>query len=197
MDYTKYYELESYLFDEVRENFEKNHHLTAEEFFCIIIWKANRAKSKIAQKFDKDSDLNEAIKKLTESIHKAEGEKEKLRVLLEGEYKFLLPTASAILSVLYPNKFSVYDIRVCDMLKEKHHHDEFHKMCNWKFENLWPKYEDYLKAVKKLSGKSNYREADKYLWGKSFYNQLESDVRGRFKKPDKEIKKAPKKSLYN
>jgi hypothetical protein len=47
-DERKYYYLEDYLFSEVRSRFHKQGYLSAEDFFCIVIWKANRAKSKVA-----------------------------------------------------------------------------------------------------------------------------------------------------
>ena len=88
--------------------------------------------------------------------------------------------ASAILSVLYQDEFSIYDIRVCDVLKEKYNTDKYHKLKNWTFERLWVAYEDYLQKTLLVSGKSSYREADKHLWGKSFHEQLKEDLSGNF-----------------
>lgn len=180
--FEKYHDLEEYLFGEVSKNFEKNGFLTADEFFCIIIWKANRVKSKIAQKFGKESPLDEAISKLTRAIYQARTNKEKLRILICGDYGFYLPTASAILSVLYPDDFSVYDYRVCDILKECLKTDKYHKIKYWIFERLWDGYLDYLNQVKLISGKKNFRDADKYLWGKSFYTQLQKDIKNHFER---------------
>lgn len=179
-DYSKYYDLESYLFDEVASKFHDRHYLTAEEFFCIIIWKANRAKSKIAKKFEGEVNLDEAIKKLSYSIYQAPSKKEKLAILME-QYGFYLPMASAILSVLYQEQFSVYDIRVCDMLQQKYETDKYHKIHNKIFKNLWSEYEEYLQKVLELSGFDDYRQADRYLWAKSFYEQLKGDLKRRFK----------------
>ncbi len=179
LDYSKYYDLEDYLFNKVSSNFSKRGYLTAEEFFCIIIWKANRAKSKIAKKFENENNLDEAIKKLTSSIYKSATNKDKLAVLIK-DYGFYLPTASAILSVLYQDKFSVYDTRVCDMLEQKYNTKKYHNIKNWIFKNLWNGYEEYLQKTLELFGKSNYREADKYLWGKSFYEQLKKDLNTNF-----------------
>jgi len=180
MNYSKYCDLESYLFNEVTDNFKNRHFLTAEEFFTIIIWKANRAKSKIAKKFEKEVSLDEAIKKLTLSIYKSSTNKKKLGVLI-NEYGFYLPMASAILSVLYKEEFSVYDIRVCDMLEQEYNTKKYHKIKNWTFDKLWEGYQEYLLKTLELSGKLSYREADKYLWGKSFYEQLVQDTKNNFK----------------
>ena len=180
IDYSKYFNLESYLFNEVANNFQNRGYLITEEFFCIIIWKANRAKSKIARKFDNEASLDIAIKKLTSSIYKSTTNKSKLAILI-NDYGFYLPMASAILSVLYQDEFSIYDIRVCDVLKEKYNTDKYHKLKNWTFERLWVAYEDYLQKTLEVSGKSNYREADKYLWSKSFYEQLKNDIGRNFR----------------
>lgn len=181
IDYSKYYDLESFLFNDVSSNFSKRGYLTAEEFFCIIIWKANRAKSKIAKKFENENNIDEAIKKLTSSIYQSATKKDKLAVLM-NDYSFYLPMASAILSVLYQDEFSVYDIRVCDMLEQRYKTKKYHKIKNWTFEKLWTGYEEYLQKTLELSGKFSYREADKHLWGKSFYEQLEKDLSRNFQK---------------
>ena len=178
-DYLKYYDIESYLFNEVASNFEKRGFLTQEEFFCIIIWKANRAKSKIARKFDKEASMELAIKKLTSSIYNTDTNKGKLAILI-NDYGFYLPMASAILSVLYQDSFSIYDVRVCDVLKEKFNTDKYHKLKNWTFERLWVAYQDYLEKTLEVYGKPNYRDADKYLWSKSFYEQLADNINNRF-----------------
>jgi len=88
--------------------------------------------------------------------------------------------ASAILSVFYKEEFSIYDVRVCDMLEQKYATRNYHNIKNWTFERLWKGYEEYLQRIKELSGKTSYREADKYLWGKSFYEQLQIDLKSNF-----------------
>lgn len=176
MDYAKYSNLENYLFKEVSKNFHERGFLTKEEFFCIVIWKANRAKSKIAKKLEKTAPLDISIKNLTSTIYNSPSNKDKLAVLM-NDYGFYLPMSSAILSVLYQDYFSVYDVRVCDMLKLEFKTDKFHKLKNWTFERLWPAYLEYLKKTIEITGKANYREADKYLWGKSFYEQLKHDLK--------------------
>ena len=61
--------LEGYLLGQVQANFHRVGFRSAPEFFCIVIWKANRAKSKIARKVLRESgciNLEEAVRKLTE-----------------------------------------------------------------------------------------------------------------------------------
>ena len=49
--FKKYYFLEDYLFREINNNFSKNHYLSNEEFFAIVIWKRNASKTKIFNGF--------------------------------------------------------------------------------------------------------------------------------------------------
>lgn len=81
-DYSNYYDLESYLLNTVADNFRTRYYLTAEELFCIIIWKANRAKSIIARKFEGEASLEEAVKKLSSCIYEASSNNEKIAILM-------------------------------------------------------------------------------------------------------------------
>ena len=98
--------------------------------------------------------------------------------ILIMEWGFLLPMASAILTVLYPMSFTIYDFRVCEELKD------FDKLPNkTNFDSLWNGYEKFIEAVHKV-GPSEYslRDKDRWLWGKSFSQQLEKDIAEKFQK---------------
>ena len=173
----KLYDIENYILTDVKSFFLKNGHINIFDFFCIIIWKANRAKSKIANRLLKNyNSLDESIKDLTSKIYLAKTEKDKLQVLIV-EFGFRLPTASAILSLLYPEHFTIYDIRVCDTFKE------YKGIDNLTFENLWTKYCEYIKSVKEYGNlEISLRDKDRLLWGKSFQEQLENNIKSNFKK---------------
>lgn len=181
VDYRQYFDLESYLFSTVRHNFIRQGYLTAFDFFCIVIWKAERAKSKIAKKLLKKGKeknletLDDIVRKLTEDLAQQKNAKDRLKCLWNWDF-YNLPTATAILSVLYPDDFTVYDARVCDEL------NDFHDLKNLsKFENLWDRYEKFKCKVEESSPPSlSLRDKDRYLWGKSFYNQLKNDIEQRF-----------------
>jgi hypothetical protein len=122
VNYRDYYDLETYLFSDVTSRFERNRRLDAFDFFCIVIWKANRAKSKVASRLLKKNggnDLEKAVADLTRKLAAAEDRKTRLQILI-SDWEFRLPMASAILTVLYPREFTVYDIRVCDLLRKFH-----------------------------------------------------------------------------
>lgn len=176
MDFRQYYNLEPYLLDTVQTRFMKQGHLSAFDFFCIVIWKANRAKSKIAKKLlDKGyKNLASATKGLTADLKKRTNPKDRLRCLVK-DWGFGLPMASAILAILYPKEFTVYDVRVCDTL------GQFHNLRNrTNFDNLWNEYQEFKNAVVELTPRGlTLRDKDRFLWGKSFHDQLKKDIRNR------------------
>jgi len=177
--YLKFYNLENYLFCDVSKKFKKQGYIDAFDFFCIIIWKANRAKSKIAKKLKgkyQEKHLKDIVVRLTKEINNTKKSRDKLYLLLE-DWNFSLPMASAILTVLYPNEFTVYDIRVCNVL------NKFHKLRNKiKTENIIDGYFEYLKHIKNIYPKLSLRDKDRNLWAKSFYEDLKWDIEKEFKK---------------
>jgi hypothetical protein len=177
LDYKKYYNLENYLRQTVHETFHKNGCIDASDFFCIIIWKANRAKSKIANKLYKvEPNLELCCKQLTQRLFQSKSHKDRLKLLVNN-YKFRLPMSSAILSIFYPDDFSVYDVRVCETLPQ------FSNLVyTTNFENLWVGYSNYIKAVKDFHPiELSLVDKDHLMWGKSFYDQLKKNISSNFK----------------
>lgn len=108
--YLRRYDAETYLFDEVGPKIRQRGYATFEEFFLIGMWKTVRAKPL----YIKNVDIVETTTK--EALSQKE-EKEILRVLctLKG---VSVPVASAFLTVIYPDKYAVIDIRCLEMLNE-------------------------------------------------------------------------------
>ena len=176
-DFRQYYDLEPYLLDRVRPRFVQQGYLSAADFFCIVIWKANRAKSKIAKKLLASGyeDLDGAVRALTNGLAQQPNAKERLRYLWQ-DWELRLPMASAILAILFPDEFTVYDERVCGAL------GAFRYLKNRvNFENLWHGYQEFKRAVEESTPPDlSLRDKDRYLWGKSFYEQLKRDIDRRF-----------------
>lgn len=84
VDYHQFYGLESYLFDVVGPRFGDDGHLGAFDLFSIIIWKANRAKSRLARRLLEvgGGTLEDAARQLTTGLAAREEPKERLRYLL-------------------------------------------------------------------------------------------------------------------
>ena len=177
-DFLNYYGLEKYLFNEVSKKFAEAKTISAFDFFCIVIWKANRSKSKIAKRLLKRGEnLDEAVCFLMKAISSENDMKNRLRVIIY-DWKFRLPMASAILTVLFPTDFTIYDVRVCDELND--FKDAQYKA---RFDDLWNRYEKYVQSVRAaVSGDLTLRDKDRWLWGKSFASQLENDIQNNFKR---------------
>jgi hypothetical protein len=185
-DYIKYFFLEDYIIDEVNPRFHNDHSISAFDFFSIVIWKANRAKSKIALKLLANDtqhrrDLEAIVRDLTNSLYNSPDHKERMKLLIK-EWHFALPMASAILCALWPDDFTVYDYRVCEQLQQ------FQNLINISdFENIWNGYMQFKSSlIKSTPNNLSLRDRDKYLWGKSFYEQLQTDINQLFNKDDDE-----------
>ena len=166
MDYKKFYNLEEYLFREVGPLFRESSTLSVEDFFCIVIWKANRAKTNIKKKLSKTTTLSESIRQIISDLVKAKEPEEKLDILVK-KWKFGLPMATAILTVLYPKEFTVYDYRVREQLGLSNIY------------SVKKYFKDFLPMVKKYADSRNesLRESDKELWGKSFFGDLQKLIK--------------------
>lgn len=179
-EFLQYYNLENYLFDVVQRRFAASGTLSAFDFFCIVIWKANRAKSRIAERLLEHgpgyADLESAVGALLAEVSAAEDVKGRLRVLMSG-WKFRLPMASAILTALYPEEFTVYDVRVCGALNAFHNLES-----RSNFESLWAGYSEFVAAVRGQAPQHPHlRDKDRFLWAQSFARQLQSDIADQFR----------------
>uniref|UniRef100_A4SDU8 Uncharacterized protein n=1 Tax=Chlorobium phaeovibrioides (strain DSM 265 / 1930) TaxID=290318 RepID=A4SDU8_CHLPM len=170
------YHLEQYLFSAVGLKFRESGNLSAFDFFCIVIWKANRAKSIIAKRLlecdgSGGRGFDAIVGELAAALYKAVEKKERLRILIKG-WGFRLPMASAILTVLWPEEFTVYDVRVCDVL------DGHHSLENKSnIDVLWAGYQEFMNDVERHAPAGlSLRDKDRCLWGQSFRKQLHADI---------------------
>jgi hypothetical protein len=169
MNYLNYYNLEDYLFTEVTTSFRDRGYLTPEEFFSIVIWKANRAKSRIKRKLlAQGNDLASAVKNLTQELNNAASDRHRLSILL-NTWHLALPMATAILTVLYPDRFTVYDIRARQQLG-------FNDFAGRK-DQIDRYFDEFLPKVVAISQAKTLRDKDRYLWGKSAYEDLQAFLR--------------------
>lgn len=178
-DHLRYYDLEAYLFEDVTKQFHEHGSIGAFDFFSVVVWKANRAKSVTAKRLRKAKRAGESLDalchRLTAELFKAQNAESRFKLLTRPPWSFALPMASAILAVLYPDEFTVYDYRVCEELRD------FSKLTNITDQNrLWSGYSKFLAAVRAASTEANLRDKDRYLSGRSSAKQLESEIRTWF-----------------
>jgi hypothetical protein len=175
----RYYDLERYLFEDVHARFHSDGSLGAFDFFSIVIWKANRAKSRIARllwsnRQEAESDLESIVRRLTTTLHRAAESRERLRIL--WDWGLSIPMASAVLAVLWPTEFSVYDYRVCMELGA---HGRLGNTSS--FDRLWDGYLAYIEAVRQCPPRNDtLRDKDRVLWARSSIRQLQQDLRRGF-----------------
>ena len=160
-DYIKYYNLEQYLFDAATRHFKERNHLTPEDFLAIVIWKRNASKTQVIRGIRSSG---KTVQSLTEEIYRTGDREGKMKILLD--IKGLgLAIASAILTVLYPEEFTVIDYRVINSLKA------LSIPIAGNPTNSIEDYFSYLDSCKKEAKKHglSLRDFDRALWGKDFY----------------------------
>lgn len=183
-----YYNLEDYLFGEVSHGFIARGWIDAFDFFSIVIWKANRAKSVTAKRLLKLgatrglTDLDGICRAITEDVHAAATDKARLFVLMDT-WKFLLPMASAILTVLYPERFTVYDYRVCEELQQMNLGNFKDLASKTNVDVVWPDYEEFMTKVRETHQIGSLRDKDRALMGRSMAKDLEQGILNRFSTP--------------
>ena len=174
-----YCDLEDYLSEVAHRRFHKNGWIGAFDFFSIVIWKANRAKSYTANRIrgiSSKKNLEQICREITKSLWQAKDDKEKMRILI-SKWKFQLPMASAILTILYPNRFTIYDYRAAEQIR-----DNSKLGAKTDFEVIWRGYLNFKERVKKIGIGKTLREKDRYLFGKSRMEDLRRDIKSGFKK---------------
>lgn len=175
-DYLGCYDLERYLFHTVRDRFRETRRLSAFDLFSIIIWKANRSKSKLAKRLiARCGSLDAAADRLSADLAGAGAAEERLAVLVR-DWGFYLPMATSILSVLWPDEFTVYDVRVCNEL------GAFHDLGNkTRMQSIWEGYCQYRAAVDAaVPNIACLHDKDRFLWGRSAAKQLVEDIYSGF-----------------
>jgi hypothetical protein len=171
----KYYDTEKYLLDNVGESFRKTGKLEPADFYTILIWKAERAKNRHKERLKKiaGGNFEGAVRKISSELSEGSEHRCRLEVLMTT-WQFRLATASAILTILYPDDFTVYDWRVCEEVQ----HD-YNPWCSRGFsEELWSYYESFKRAViDKTPPDLTLREKDRFLIGRSTRRSIENDCK--------------------
>ncbi len=88
----------------------------------------------------------------------------------------MLPMSPAILTVLWPEEFTVYDVRACRQL------GDFHKLGDHSREDrILGGLLQYRAAVEAAVAEPlSLRDNDRVLWARSAVRELESDIRNSF-----------------
>ncbi len=136
--YIALYDTEKYLFDVVGPITRKRGYLTFDDFYKICMWKSARQK----QRYTKNKQI---IEKITKDAFLEKDEKEIIKILCDKLEGVGIPTASALLTVVFPEKYAIIDIRCLSVLREKF------KLKIGKYISLstWLKYLNTMREISK------------------------------------------------
>lgn len=179
--YDKYYDLERYLFDEVGPSFRDKHFLSIEQFFLIVAWKNPKFGIRRISQLREEN----AVREITEKIFSAGSPHERLAVLLKEEsgqrrHGIKLATASAVLTVLYPEEYTVYDIRVRKQLRKRGLWSEDPDDITDDKDVVDKYFRVYLPKIKLLAQESglSLRDCDRALWAQDWYEDFKDFIKG-------------------
>lgn len=175
-EFEKRFNEEGYLFKVVERRFRDQGWLDAYDLFFIVRWKSDRGVTAIAKSLIRTSgsSLKRASRDLTAEIFDAKTPEARFKIV-SSKWKLPLPTASAILTVLFPDEFTVYDRRVCAILRG------FHLIEGWTVQNRWLGYLKYKAAVELAAPPGlSLRDKDRYLWALSRHEDLERFLKRTF-----------------
>lgn len=170
VDYKKFYDVETYLLTEVGPLFRQTGALDPKDFYLILVWKANRAKNYAKKRLKaKAGTFAEAVRQIADGLRNATSRKQRIETLMQ-RWGFRFATATAILTILCPDEFTVFDTNVCDEIGF-----DYRPWADRGFSDaLWQYYESYQQAViAQTPGETALRDRDRFLFGRYVHKQLE------------------------
>lgn len=150
--YIDLYDTEKYLFRVIGPSVKERGYLSFDDFYEICMWKSTRQKQRYIE--NKNS-----IKKISERALAEKDEVRKIKIFRDELKGVGIPMASAILTVVFPEKYAIIDVRCLEILKERFN-SEIGKSISIK---TWLKY---LDIMRKLANENNItpRELDMALF---------------------------------
>jgi hypothetical protein len=163
VNYVDFYDDERLLFEKVGPEFQRGIDPSVMHFETLLAWKSDRPGDAHWMRLMKvcSGTMENAVAALCDDIRSAEGHKARLEVLFR-KWKFKLPTAVTILTVFYPEFFTMYDERTRRQTDTK----------NWSqrtsfTDDLWEHYCQFKDKIFALAPPgSTLRDADRYVMGK-------------------------------
>ena len=146
----QYYD-ERYLFDVIGPRVRERGYMTFDEFYKICMWKSARQKNRYKKNIDRIEELTRKI--FAMNIESADEEKRKIQMLCDELEGVGIPTASALLTIVFPDRYAVIDIRCLEVLRN-HLHIDIKKTI---LVNSWIKY---LSIMRGLAQENNVTPRD-------------------------------------
>lgn len=171
--YIELYDTENYLFKVIGPNVKGRGYFMFDEFYKICMWKSARQKQRyIANK--------NSIEQISREAFTESDERQKMEILcqLKG---VSIPTASALFTVVYPERYAVIDIRCLETLRKMNY-----DIGKYPSSNTWLKYLDTMREWAKENGVTP-RELDMALFAIHRENLEGQDYRNLYKKTEPKI----------
>ncbi len=159
--YINLYDQEGHLFNVVGPRIRERGSLTFDEFYDIGMWKSARQK----QNYLKNQEVD--IQKITKEAFAQKDERLKMKQLrkLKGVD---IPTASAILTIVFPDQYAVIDVRCVEVLQGEKFDAEIKKEFGFEIKKSMTlkNWERYLDIMRRLAAENGVtpREMDKALF---------------------------------
>ncbi len=155
----EYYDPESSVFPAIATRGRKS--MTAEELLLVLKWKTGRLKKSYAKTVSRLPEINTAVRIANKRGEEVEAIQDLCKIDEIG-----VPVASAILTVCYPEKFTILDWRVLDVLEIKPGESS-----KWSAKDYWKRFVPRVKAERERFDRT-LRDTDRALWGLSVYRQV-------------------------
>jgi hypothetical protein len=174
LDPIAYYNPEVYVFAELARRLAETGQIDPAALYLILDWKSPRARTRHLTRLAAlaGGSFGAATRSIAADLQPAAKPEDRMRALLT-KWGFRLPTASAILAVLYPEIFTVYDIRVCEAL------GDFRPLGDMKWSaEMWREYQRFIAAVRARtpSELTTLRDRDRWLWGKNKQERMAAEL---------------------
>jgi hypothetical protein len=172
------YDPENRVFPHVAEKIAKGEELTERDVLLILKWKLYRTKDSYADTVAKDKliEINRAVAEAQNPDRRVEAVEALDKIPGIG-----LATATAILTVCYPDQFSIIDWRVLETLElhptglASEKRGEY-DASQWKAKSYVDEFLPKVKERSEVWG-CTLRDADRALWGLSVNRNIEGVIR--------------------
>ena len=173
VNYIEFYDAEKLLFEKVGPEFRRGIDPSVMHFETLLGWKSERPGDAHWMRLMKicGGTMEDAVTAICADIRSAADDKARLEVLIR-KWLFYLPTAATILTVFYPEVFTMYDKRTRNQTGTN----------DWsrrrKFTPaLWEHYREFKAKIVALAPPGlSLRDADRYVMGKDTSESRESKL---------------------
>jgi len=172
VNYIEFYDDEKLLFEKVGPEFLRGIDPSAMQFETLLGWKSERPGDAHWMRLMNicGGTMEDAVAAICADIRSAEDHKGRLKVLIR-KWQFALPTAVTILTVFYPEFFTMYDVRTRHQTGTE----------NWSGRTftpaLWEHYCEFKDKIVALAPPGlSLRDADRYVMGKDTYEAREKKL---------------------